>query len=94
MSERSASVLVVDDEPGIVEVLAALLSEAVDGVLRAGTSDECIRLARAQRPEVILLDVRLPGATATPPPSRCRRTRRRAPSPSSWSPVRWVRGTG
>lgn len=61
METRAARVLVVDDEPGIVEVMELLLSEDGYEVLRARSSDECIRLARARRPEVILLDVQMPG---------------------------------
>ncbi len=61
MTTRAARVLVVDDDPQIVEVMTLFLANAGYEILSAGSGEECIRVARAQRPEVILLDVQMPG---------------------------------
>jgi class 3 adenylate cyclase/FixJ family two-component response regulator len=57
----SARVLVVDDDPQVLELLSFMLDTAGYGVLRADSGEECVRVARAELPEVILLDVQLPG---------------------------------
>ncbi|WP_233493972.1 response regulator [Desertihabitans brevis] len=55
-------VLVVDDDASIREVAQAAL-ELVGGctVLTAGSGEECRRTAAEERPDVILLDVMMPG---------------------------------
>ena len=54
-------VLVVDDDPQIVEIISLMLDAAGYGVLRAGSGEECVLIATTKRPEIILLDVQLPG---------------------------------
>ncbi|MFI7708252.1 response regulator [Nonomuraea sp. NPDC049480] len=56
-------VAVVDDQVLIRAGLAALLRAApgIDVVGEAGSGEEAIRLASAQRPDVILMDIRMPG---------------------------------
>ncbi len=55
------SVLVIDNEPAVREILAAML--AADGmeVSVASHSDQALTLAQASRPDLVLLDVQLPG---------------------------------
>jgi DNA-binding NarL/FixJ family response regulator len=56
-------VLVVDDNPVIRRGVTALLGD-VDGVLvvgEAGDGNEAIRVAAQREPDVVLLDVRMPG---------------------------------
>lgn len=57
----AACVLVVDDDEQIVDLITLLLEEAGYATLRASSGEECVHLAVAKRPAVILLDVRLPG---------------------------------
>ena len=54
-------VLLVEDEPVQRRVLSAQLKKAGHEAIEAGTGEEAIELARAKAPDVILLDVELPG---------------------------------
>jgi len=54
-------VLVVDDQPLNVKMLAAKLSESGYEVLKAFNGSEAIRLARDGNPDLILLDITMPG---------------------------------
>jgi len=53
-------VLVVDDRPENVELLEAILKPEGHEVLVARNGDEALRLAQAQSPDLILLDVAMP----------------------------------
>jgi two-component system, OmpR family, response regulator ResD len=57
-----ASVLVVDDEPTIVEVVSRYLQRAGYEARCAGDGYEAMALAAARRPDLVVLDVMLPGA--------------------------------
>lgn len=52
--------LVVDDSDDLRRVFCTLLGRAGYEVLSAKTGDECLRLVREQRPDLVLLDVVLP----------------------------------
>jgi PAS domain S-box-containing protein len=52
--------LVVDDSDELRRVFCALLGRAGYQVLSARTGDECLRIVREQRPDLVLLDVVLP----------------------------------
>lgn len=54
-------ILVVDDEPEIVRVLRGYLEQANYTVLSAYSGPEALRRARTESPDLILLDVMLPG---------------------------------
>jgi two-component system, OmpR family, response regulator VicR len=54
-------ILVVDDEPGIVDVLTFALEEAGFETLVANDGLTALRLALTESPSLILLDVMLPG---------------------------------
>jgi DNA-binding response OmpR family regulator len=54
------TVLVVDDEPSIVEVLTLYLEREGYSVLAADNGETALRLARAERPDLIVLDIMLP----------------------------------
>jgi DNA-binding response OmpR family regulator len=58
--ERSTTVLVVDDEPALVEVLEAYLREEGFAVLRAADGRTAVDIALAERPDLVLLDLNLP----------------------------------
>ncbi len=59
MSART--ILVVDDERGIVEVVHDYLDRAGFRVLTAGDGPTALRVARAERPSLLVLDLMLPG---------------------------------
>ena len=54
-------VLLVDDNPGNLEMFATYLRIRGCEVRAAGCGEEAIALARAPRPDVILMDVQMPG---------------------------------
>ena len=56
-----ARILVVDDEPHITEVVSAYLVREGHHVQTAADGDDAYELARTTRPEVLVLDVMLPG---------------------------------
>jgi len=53
-------ILIVDDDPDIADALTLILQSADYDVISAATGQECLQIARAERPDLILLDVRLP----------------------------------
>ncbi|CAN5813660.1 response regulator transcription factor [soil metagenome] len=53
-------ILIVEDEPDLSQVLAYNVRQSGDTPLVAGTGAEAFRLAKAERPELILLDLMLP----------------------------------
>ncbi len=57
------TVLVVDDDPKAVEVIAAFLPSPGYSVVRAYGGNEAIALARRLRPDLILLDLMMPGVS-------------------------------
>ena len=58
---KSATILVVDDEPQIRRVMRAALSEKGYPVIEAREGLEAIDKFRAERPDLILLDMNMPG---------------------------------
>ena len=59
-AEHSHTVLVVDDDPKAVEVIAAFLPTPAYAVVRAYGGAEAIALAQRLRPDLILLDLVMP----------------------------------
>ena len=55
------TILIVDDEPGIVEISRDYLVRAGFRVLTAGEGETALRLARTEQPNLIVLDLMLPG---------------------------------
>ncbi|HEX7549890.1 MAG TPA: response regulator [Candidatus Methylomirabilis sp.] len=58
---RPLRILVVDDEPAVLEALETLLTREGHVVLRAQDGEGALRQAQAERPDIILLDLHLPG---------------------------------
>ncbi len=56
-----ARIVVIDDDPEVVDLLVSYLREEGYGVLGALTIDEGIRLVSLSRPDLVLLDILLPG---------------------------------
>jgi DNA-binding response OmpR family regulator len=59
--EVPKTVLVVDDEPKIVEVVGDYLRSAGFSVTAAADGERAVALARARPPDLVLLDLGLPG---------------------------------
>lgn len=59
--EASARVLVVDDELALAQMIDAYLARAGYNVAKAHTGPDAVRLARELDPDVIVLDLGLPG---------------------------------
>lgn len=57
----SPTILIVDDEPAVSDLLAYNLRKAHYEVLTADDGLEAVRLARSARPDLVLLDLMLPG---------------------------------
>jgi two-component system alkaline phosphatase synthesis response regulator PhoP len=53
-------ILVVDDEPRIAEICRDYLQRAGFTVVTAGNGEDALTLARTRRPDLIVLDLRLP----------------------------------
>jgi DNA-binding response OmpR family regulator len=61
LAKSVAEILIVEDDEVIMGTLAYNLSRAGYGVSQASTGAEALRLARKMRPDLILLDIMLPG---------------------------------
>jgi two-component system KDP operon response regulator KdpE len=54
-------ILVVDDEPAFVSLVSQALTHQGYEVLKAGSGQEALRLLFAHKPDLVLLDVAMPG---------------------------------
>jgi two-component system phosphate regulon response regulator PhoB len=68
----AANVLLVEDEPGIRELLTLNLGQAGHQVVAAGDAEGALRFLKSSLPDVILLDWMLPGISGI---DLCRRLR-------------------
>ena len=55
------TVLVVDDQPDIVRLVRDYLERAGFDVLAAGDGEQALQVARRTRPDLVILDLGLPG---------------------------------
>jgi len=58
--EKKAKILVVDDEPDVVEMLRTALESASYEVISAYNGNEAIKKAKEERPDLIVLDLMMP----------------------------------
>lgn len=56
-----AKILAVDDEPTITRLVDAALAKDGHVVITAGNGDEALLRARTEKPDLILLDIMMPG---------------------------------
>jgi CheY-like chemotaxis protein len=56
-----AKILVVDDEPNNRLLLAAILEPIRHEVLEASNGADALQLARRERPDLIIIDLQMPG---------------------------------
>jgi CheY-like chemotaxis protein len=59
--ERRQRILVIDDEPDVVSYLSAFLEDEGFHVSTAGNGPDGLTLAREQTPDLITLDITMPG---------------------------------
>lgn len=75
---NSASILVVDDEPQIRRVLRTTLSFRGYEISEASSGEAALELVRKVKPDLILLDVNLPGISGI---ETCKKIRRSSGTP-------------
>ena len=80
-----ASILVVDDEPQIRRVLKTTLSSQGYVILEAKTGEEAVDVVRKEKPDLVLLDVNMPGVGGI---EACREIRRSSEAPINMQTVR------
>src|SRR5437763_10927388 len=78
-STPEARLLVVDDEPNIRELLSASLRYAGFEVATAADGNEALRVADGFKPDLLLLDVMMPGLDGFEVVRRLRREGRQVP---------------
>src|SRR5882724_6013679 len=74
----AATILVVDDEPQIRRVLCSTLTSQGYVIIDAKTGEEGVECARKNRPDLVLLDVNMPGMGGI---EACREIRRSSDAP-------------
>jgi len=74
----SATVLIVDDEPQIRRVLRKTLTSHGYAVVEAKSGDDALERLRSEHPDLILLDVNMPGLSGL---ETCREIRRTSEVP-------------
>jgi DNA-binding NarL/FixJ family response regulator len=60
LAERKRRILIVDDHPMVREGLASMLEGEVGELAQAGTGEEALSRVREIRPDLVLLDLKLP----------------------------------
>src|SRR5688500_16168007 len=63
MSAKQPTVLVVDDDPEIVTMVAMRLGKCGYRIITAMDGNDALEAARRERPALIVLDVMMPGKT-------------------------------
>ena len=61
--KEKATVLVVEDDLDFVEIVTTALESSAFSVVTAASKEEGLALARAERPDCIVLDVMMPAGT-------------------------------
>ncbi|MFE2237472.1 response regulator transcription factor [Streptomyces sp. NPDC059442] len=77
-ADRTARILVVDDDPTVAEVVTGYLQGAGFAVDRAADGPEALRRSESRRPDLVVLDLMLPGLDGL---EVCRRLRAAGPVP-------------
>lgn len=63
LTSNSSLILVVDDEPKNIQVVGPLLLRQGHEIIGAGSGEEALAKLRTAKPDLILLDVMMPGMT-------------------------------
>ena len=56
-----AKILVIDDDEGMTELMEMILSPAASHILTANTGQEGVDLVRKSNPDIVILDLMMPG---------------------------------
>ncbi|MDJ0976679.1 MAG: adenylate/guanylate cyclase domain-containing protein [Planctomycetota bacterium] len=59
-ADPPATILLVDDNPSNLHVLMQALEDSGHKLLASGSGEEALKIARSERPELILLDIMMP----------------------------------
>ena len=70
--DMTRTILIVDDEEFIVDLLATLLEDEQYRVLRAYDGEQALEAARRERPELIITDIMMPKLSGTDLAARLR----------------------
>ncbi|GBE17950.1 alkaline phosphatase synthesis transcriptional regulatory protein PhoP [archaeon BMS3Abin16] len=54
-------ILVVDDESDIIYILKTVLSRRGYAVINAGSGEECLKVVKSERPDLIFMDIMMDG---------------------------------
>jgi CheY-like chemotaxis protein len=79
--ERIPKILVIDDEPDVVSYLSAFLEDEGFEVFTAGNGPDGLMLAREQSPDLITLDITMPGMSGIEVLTKLRRDDHLEPIP-------------
>ena len=60
MSTKRGTIIIVDDEPGVIEIVEANLEPKGYRVLSANTGQEALEKIRKAKPDLVVLDVMMP----------------------------------
>ena len=58
---KNPRILIVDDQPINIKIVQRRIERAGMDVLAAYNGEDCLRIVEEQRPDIILLDVIMPG---------------------------------
>lgn len=76
MIETTSSLLIVEDDPDVAEMLNAYFRVQGYEVYTAGWGEEAVRSCRSNRPDLVILDIRLPDIDGYEVARRLRHNRR------------------
>jgi CheY-like chemotaxis protein len=79
--------MVVDDEKEIRDLLSIYLVEDGYDVIAAASGEEAINLAQSEDPQVILMDVKMPGIDGVETCKRLKGAERTKSIPVMWKPI-------
>ncbi|MCW3131068.1 MAG: response regulator [Methanophagales archaeon] len=61
---KTKNVMIVDDEPDVLDTIAQILVRNGYKIIKAKNGQECLDRLKEEIPDVILLDIMMPGLTA------------------------------
>jgi CheY-like chemotaxis protein len=76
MPERKTVVMVVDDEPAMCNILKRILTAEGYRAIIAGNGEEALELFTQHKPDVVLLDLMMPGISGQ---DVCRKIKKSSP---------------
>ena len=80
MADSQPTLLLVDDDPMVLESLGPLLERSGFHVISASNGEEALRMVQSHRPDVIVMDVLMPRMNG-------RETLRRMRKSNIWTPA-------